>query len=82
MLRRLIVRIGLTGPLGVPGHGGIVGDLRAMGRLIPALLGLLPTLLPRNLLRTRRSRVVYAHPAVLVQRRLIDAPLVVRLLWR
>ncbi|ALR10895.1 hypothetical protein MYCSP_04755 [Mycobacteroides saopaulense] len=40
LLRCLIVGIGLTRPLGVSGCGGVIGDLRAMGGLIHALLRL------------------------------------------
>lgn len=71
-------RVWLPGPLGVAGIGLVVGYLRAVGRLVPTLLRLLPTLLARNLLHTRRSRVVYADTRVLIQRRLVVAALVVR----
>ncbi|SIL81773.1 Uncharacterised protein [Mycobacteroides abscessus subsp. abscessus] len=77
-LRCLEIGVWLPGPLGVAGIGLVVGYLRAVGRLVPTLLRLLPTLLARNLLHTRRSRVVYADTRVLIQRRLVVAALVVR----
>ncbi|SKS06665.1 Uncharacterised protein [Mycobacteroides abscessus subsp. abscessus] len=43
-----------------------------------SLLRLLPCLLPRNLLRTRRSRIIDADTRVLIQRRLIVAALIIR----
>lgn len=66
LLRCLIVRVGLAGALGVSGCGGVVGYLGAVCGLIPALLGLLCALLSRNLLCTRRSRVVDGDSAVLI----------------
>ncbi|SKN96758.1 Uncharacterised protein [Mycobacteroides abscessus subsp. bolletii] len=78
LLRCLIIRVRFTGTLGVGRCGLIVGDLGSMGWLIPTLLRLLGALLTRNLLRTRRSRVVDTNSRVLIQRRLIVAALVIR----
>ncbi|SII07550.1 Uncharacterised protein [Mycobacteroides abscessus subsp. abscessus] len=52
LLRRLVIRIRFTGTLRVRRGRLIVRDLRAVSGLL-RLLGLLPSLLPRNLLRAR-----------------------------
>ncbi|AMU23663.1 hypothetical protein A3N95_08075 [Mycobacteroides abscessus] len=53
LLRRLEIRIGPAGTLGVSRRGRIIGGLSAVGGLVPTLLRLLCALLPWNLLRTR-----------------------------
>ncbi|SKK44929.1 Uncharacterised protein [Mycobacteroides abscessus subsp. bolletii] len=53
LLRRLVIRVWLAGTLGVSGRGGVVGYLRPVCGLIPALLGLLTGLLAGNLLCAR-----------------------------
>lgn len=82
LLRCLVVRVRLTRALGVSGVGLVIRNLTAVRGLIPSLLRLLCSLLTRNLLCARRSRVVYAHPAVLIQGRLVDTALITGLLGR
>ncbi|OHT87674.1 hypothetical protein BKG68_06500 [Mycobacteroides saopaulense] len=82
LLGLLVIGVGLTGPLGIPRRGGVVGGLTAVRGLIPALLRLLPTLLAGGLLRrTLGASVVNRCRAVLIQRRLVTA-LIVRELPR
>ncbi|EPZ17941.1 Uncharacterised protein [Mycobacteroides abscessus subsp. abscessus] len=67
LLRRLSVRVGLTGALGEPGIRLIVRNLIPMSGLIPALLRLLRALLTRRLLRgTLNPAVIDADSAILI----------------
>lgn len=54
LLRRLVIRVGLAGALGVSRVGLVIRHLCAVRGLIPALLGLLSGLLPWNLLHRLR----------------------------
>lgn len=74
LLRRLKIRIGLAGALGISGCSRIIRGLGTVRGLIPTLLRLLlDALLTALLRRALCAGLVNGNPVVLVQRRLIAA---------
>ncbi|ORV14999.1 hypothetical protein AWB96_10765 [Mycobacteroides chelonae] len=81
LLRCLIVRVRLTGALRIRSRRLIVRNLSSALRLLTRV-ALLSALLPSLLGRPLSTRVVDRDSVVLVQRWLVDTPLVARLLRR